>query len=57
MWHQNRKYAGQALEILKELVKYTICESKQIVYLPDMRNLYEPSIRDIGGNACSQLPD
>ena len=51
MWHQNRKYAGQALEILKELVKYTICESKQIVYLPDMRNLYEPSIRDIGGNA------
>ena len=46
-WHQNPKHHSPAFDIVKEFVKYTVCESKQVVYLFDKKNLHEAAIKDI----------
>ena len=45
--HQNPKHHSPAFDTVTEFVKYTVCESKQVLYLVGNKNLFEAAIKDI----------
>ena len=46
-WHVNRQAHSQAFEVVKRFVESSVCKMGGVVYLPDMKNLYEAAYKDL----------